>query len=158
VSRVLELVPLDLRDASAFIEKHHRHHRPPRGLKFALAASVRGEIVGVATVGRPVARERQDGWTLEVTRLCTDGIDRWVDDCHKINVPSFLYSACARAAIALGYRRIGTYTLKIESGTSLVAAGWRVIHEVPGRSWSTKSRPRVDKHPTLPKLLWEPAV
>lgn len=83
---------------------------------------------------------------LEVTRLCTTG--------HR-NACSFLYGAAARAAFALGYRRIGTYILKREPGTSLAAAGWKLIGEVKGRSWSTPSRLRTDKHPTDNKLLFE---
>ena len=87
--------------------------------------------------------------TAEVTRLVTDGTK---------NACSFLYGAAARAAFALGYRRIGTYILATEPGTSLTAAGWRQIAEVKGRSWSCKSRPRIDMHPTQNKLLFETAL
>jgi hypothetical protein len=100
----------------------------------------------LVTVGRPVARHFDDGYTAEVTRCCTDGTP---------NACSKLYAAAARAAKALGYRRLITYTLKSEPGTSLKAAGWRVVWEVKGRTWSCKSRPRVDKAPTEDKLLWE---
>jgi hypothetical protein len=100
-------------------------------------------------VGRPVSRERDDGWTLEVTRLCTIGTK---------NACSFLYGAAARATFAQGYARLGTYTLKREPGTSLLAAGWKLIAEVKGRSWNCPSRPRTDKHPTEDKLLWELAA
>jgi hypothetical protein len=145
----LHVVPLDLASANAFVAKVHRHHGEVVGHKFSLGAAKDGEIVGVAIVGRPVARGRDDGWTLEVTRLATDGTR---------NACSFLYGAAAKAAFALGYRRIGTYILASEPGTSLSAAGWRQIGEVKGRSWSCKSRPRVDKHPTLDKLLFERAA
>lgn len=101
-----------------------------------------------AIVGRPVSRVRDDGWTLEVTRCATDGAP---------NAPSMLYASAWRAARAMGYRRLGTYTLRSEAGASLRAAGWRVVGEVAGRSWSCSSRPRVDLHPTEDKLLWEPA-
>lgn len=74
------------------------------------------------------------------------------------NACSFLYAAAARAAFALGYARIGTYILKSEPGTSLKAAGWKLIGETPGRSWSVPSRPRADKHPLEPKLLFELAA
>lgn len=103
-------------------------------------------IRGVAIVGRPVARSLDDGVTAEVTRLCTDGAP---------GACSFLYGAAARAAFALGFKRIGTYILKAESGASLVGAGWRLIHETRGRSWDTPSRPRVDRHPTQDKLRFE---
>ena len=138
--------PLELAEANAFVEKHHRHHRPVIGHKFSIGAAKGADIVGVAIVGRPVARGRDDGLTLEVTRLATDG---------SRNACSFLYGAAARACFALGYKRIGTYILASEPGTSLRAAGWRLISEVRGRSWSCETRPRVDKHPLQDKLLWE---
>jgi hypothetical protein len=138
--------PISFRDAAAFVKVHHRHHTPPVGHKFSIAAMAGGELVGVVIVGRPVARRRDDGFTLEVTRLCTNG--------HR-NACSFLYGASARAAFALGYHRIGTYVLKSEPGTSLVAAGWKLIAETPDKSWSVPSRPRSDKHPIEPKLLFE---
>lgn len=141
--------PIAFRDAAAFVKEHHRHHTPPAGHKFSIAAMAGNEMVGVVIVGRPVARRRDDGMTLEVTRLCTNG--------HP-NACSFLYGAAARAAIALGYTRIGTYILKREPGTSLVAAGWKLIAETPGKSWSVPSRPRFDKHPLEPKLLFEKSI
>jgi hypothetical protein len=145
----MSLVPLDFADAAAFVREHHRHHTPPVGHKFSVGAEQDGKIVGVVIVGRPVSRMRDDGRTLEVTRLCTTG---------NKNACSLLYGAAARAAFALGYARIGTYTLKREPGTSLVAAGWQLIGEVRGRSWDCPSRPRTDKHPTEDKLLWERAA
>jgi len=117
-----------------------------RGYKFAIGAVKDGKIVGVVIIGRPVARERQNAETLEVTRLATDGTK---------NACSFLYGAAARATFALGYRRLGTYILASENGATLKASGWRQIGEVSGRSWSCKSRPRIDKHPLQDKLLFE---
>lgn len=145
----LALIPLELSEANAFVAKHHRHHKPVVGHKFSLGAITtdrESHIVGIVIVGRPVSRHRQDGKTLEVTRLCSDGTK---------NVCSFLYGAAARAAFALGYQRVGTYILASEPGTSLTASGWRLVGETPGRSWSVPSRPRVDKHPLQPKLLFE---
>lgn len=144
----LSLCPLDLSEANAFVTAHHRHHKPVVGHKFSLGAVLAEKIVGVAIVGRPVSRRRDDGVTLEVTRLCTDGTR---------NACSFLYGACARAAFALGFKRIGTYILKSESGASVTGAGWRMIGETPGKSWSVPSRPRVDTHPLEPRLLFEKA-
>jgi hypothetical protein len=137
---------LDLAEANSFVAAHHRHHKRVVGHVFSIGAALEGKIVGIAIVGRPVARSRDDGVTAEVTRLCTDGTG---------NACSFLYGAAARAAFALGFKRIGTYILASEPGTSLTAAGWRQIGEVRGRSWSCASRPRVDKHPTQAKLLFE---
>jgi hypothetical protein len=142
----LSHVRIGLDEANAFVTAHHRHHKPVVGHLFSLGAVLGDKIVGVAIVGRPVSRFRDDGLTAEVTRLCSDGTR---------NACSFLYGAAARAAFALGFKKIGTYILASEPGTSLTAAGWRLIGETPGRSWSVPSRPRVDKHPLQKKLLFE---
>jgi hypothetical protein len=145
----MSLVPIGLGEANAFVDLHHRHHGHVVGHKFSLGAVKDGSIVGVAIVGRPTSRRRDDGLTLEVTRLATDGTR---------NACSFLYGACARACFALGYKRIGTYILASENGATLKASGWRLMGETPGRSWSVPSRPRVDKHPLQKKLLFEVSV
>jgi len=143
----LTVVPCTLRDACAFVAQHHRHHTKPPGGLFAVAvADEQSNVRGVAIVGRPVARMADDGWTAEVTRVATDGCP---------NACSALYAACWRAAKALGYRSLGTYTLTTEPGTSLVASGWRCIGERGGGSWNRQSRPRVDRAPTQRKLRWE---
>lgn len=142
-------VRIDLGEANAFVAQHHRHHQPVIGHLFSLGAALDDKIVAVAIVGRPVARLRDDGMTAEVTRLCSDGTR---------NACSFLYGASARAAFALGFKRIGTYILASESGVSLTAAGWRMIGEVKGQSWNRSLRPRVDKHPTQDKFLFEVSI
>ena len=142
----LSLVPLRLAEANAFVQELHRHHPPVRGHKFSLGAVKDGILVGVAIVGRPVSRMRDDGSTLEVSRLCTDGTK---------NACSFLYGAAARASFALGYSRIGTYVLPGEGGASLRATGWKLLGERGGGSWSREGRERQDRHPTSAKLLWE---
>ena len=127
----LELVPVTFRQAQAFIAAHHRHHKPPRGMKFCLGIADGSALVGVATIGRPVARAYDDGYTLEVNRTCTDGTP---------NANSMLYGAAWRAAKALGYRRLITYTQEGESGASLRAAGWRVVAErSPRPNWAASS-------------------
>jgi hypothetical protein len=142
----LRAVPITLAEANAFVTRHHRHHRRVVGHKFSIGAALGDEVVGVAIVGRPVSRVRDDGLTLEVTRLCTNG---------SRNACSFLYGAAARAAFALGYRRIGTYIRADEPGTSLAAAGWRLLSETKGRSWNCPSRPRLDKTETVNRSLFE---
>ena len=137
---------IDLEEANEFARLHHRHHKPVIGHIFSLAAALDDKIVGVAIVGRPVSRHRDDGITVEVTRLCTDGTK---------NACSFLYGASARAAFALGFKKIGTYILSSEPGTSLTAAGWRLIGKAGGGSWSRADRVRIDKHPLQGKLLFE---
>lgn len=144
----LNVCPLDLEEANALVRTLHRHHVPVVGHKFSLGAVKDGAVVGAVIVGRPVSRMRDDGRTLEVTRCVTDGTK---------NACSFLYGAAARAAFALGYTRIGTYTLPQEGGASLRGAGWQLLGERGGGSWSRDERPRVDKHPTQGKLLWERA-
>ena len=143
---MLEVQPITFKEARVFIEKHHRHHKPPLSHKFSIAVNDGTKVVGVATVGRPVARHYDNGWTAEVNRCCTDGTK---------NAASMLYGACWRCARAMGYKRLITYTLKSEAGTSLKASGWQVLHETAGGSWSRKIRPRVDTHPTEQKVLWE---
>ena len=144
----LVAVPVGYREADEFIRKHHRHHKPTQGFKFIVGAAREGQIVGVAVVGLPVARHLDDSWTAEVRRTCTDG---------SPHVNSFLYGACWRAAKVLGYRKLITYTLPSESGTSLRAAGWKLIGQRGGGTWDRKDRPRVDTHPLQEKLLWEAA-
>jgi hypothetical protein len=142
----LELQPVTFKEACCFITKHHRHHKPPQGWKFGIAVNDGNKIVGVATVGRPVARFLDDTWTLEVTRLCTDGTK---------NACSKLYSACWRATKAMGYKRLITYILSDEKGTTLKASGWKELYKTSGGSWSSEKRKRIDKHPTGEKTLFE---
>lgn len=97
---MLEIVPMTLREANAFVEQNHRHHGPVAGHKFSIGLSDGEQIVGVAIIGRPVSRHLDDGWTLEVNRLCTDG---------SRNACSMLYAAAWRAARAMGYKRLVTY-------------------------------------------------
>lgn len=143
---MLEVIPMTIEEAKAYVAAHHRHLRPPLGALFAIGAAADGEVVGVVIVGRPVARNSADGWTVEVTRLATDG--------HR-NTCSMLYRAAWRAARAMGYRRIVTFTLPAEGGASLRAAGFRQVGVTRGGTWSRRARPRVDLHPLQEKLRWE---
>lgn len=124
----MTVVPITLRQAAAFIEQYHRHHKPPRGHKFSIGLKDGDKLVGVATAGRPIARHLDDGSTLEVNRTCTDGTR---------NANSMLYGAVWRAGKAMGYKRCITYTQAEESGASLRAAGYRRVEELPARkSWA----------------------
>lgn len=143
----LRVVPCDLLEANAFVRQHHRHHQPVPGHKFSLAVSDSTDTVrGVAIVSRPTARMSDDAMTLEVVRVATDG-------CR--NACSALYGAARRATFALGYTRLLTYTLPAEGGASLRGAGFKLIGEAGGGSWSRGTRPRVDRHPLQSKLRWE---
>ncbi|GHD79503.1 XF1762 family protein [Streptomyces goshikiensis] len=145
----LHLIPVRSRVAKDFVRTWHRHHRPPAGMVFAVgAADEAGVLRAVATVGRPVARAWDDGSTLEVTRTASDGTR---------NANSPLYGASWRAAKALGYRRLITYTQDGETGASLRGAGWRVIaHRPPRRGWHTASRPRAPQGTDhIARTVWE---
>lgn len=143
----LQLVPINIEDANVFVGRFHRHHKPMPGCKFAIAVAEEASTIrGVAIVGRPVSRMLDDGWTAEVNRVCTDGTK---------NACSMLYGAARRAAFAMGYKKLITYTLPEEGGASLRGAGWKLIGEAGGGKWSRSERPRVDSHPTQTKLKWE---
>lgn len=150
----LVIVPAVWEDVQRFVTKHHRHHPKPTGMKFCLAVAIGPEIVGVASVGRPVAAAFQDGWTLEVNRTCVAP----GDDTKNAN--SMLYGAAWRAARALGYRRLVTYTQAGEAGASLRAAGWRVVAERrPRKGWDCPARPRTLRGVDgVARTLWEAAA
>jgi hypothetical protein len=152
----LRVVPCTRDQARAYVLENHRHNDPPVGAKYSVAvADEVGAWHGVAMVGRPVAREADDGWTLEVLRVATDGAR---------NACSMLYGAAARIAWDMGYRRIITYTQADEPGTSLRAAGWDRDEDLAERkSWTHTSGPRKldqptlffePKHPIGPKVRW----
>lgn len=144
----LHIVPVRQRDAKAFVAMWHRHLPPARGAVFCLGVADADRVLhGVAMVGRPVARHLDDGTTLEVNRTATDGTP---------NANSMLYGAAWRAAKALGWSRLITYTQSGETGASLRAAGWRVIGQRNARhGWDTPSRPRDNRADWLPRALWE---
>ena len=153
---MLNIRPIILREANAYVGQHHRHNLPTNGHKWSLACYDDDRLCGVAIAGQPIARRLDDGLTIEVRRVCTDG---------TYNACSKLYGACARVAKAMGYRRIITYTLQSEPGTSLTASGWKNCGEAGGGSWSSPSRPREQyqetlfgverKYPDERKVRWE---
>lgn len=143
----MRLVPVTYKEACEFISAWHRHHAPPPGHKFSIGVAVGEALVGVAMVGRPIARHLDNGMTLEVNRTCTDS---------TLNANSMLYGAAARATFALGYRRLITYTQSGESGASLRAANWTVVAERPASpGWSRPSRPRSNDSGYVQRTLWE---
>ena len=152
----LTIRPIILREANAYVAQHHRHNLPTNGHKWSLACYDDNRLCGVAIAGQPIARKLDDGLTIEVRRVCTDG---------TYNACSKLYGACARVAKEMGYRRIITYTLQSEPGTSLTASGWKNCGEAGGVSWNVPSRPREEyqetlfgverKYPNEKKIRWE---
>ena len=139
----LKIVPLELKEANEFIAKLHRHHKPVQGHRFSIGVKQNNELVGVATIGRPVARLTNAKEVLEVTRLCTDGTK---------NACSCLYSAAARVGKELGYLKIQSFILNIENGASLKASGWIFESASAGGQWKhTDGKARRTDQPTGPK-------
>lgn len=144
----MRVVPLTLKQANALVSSLHRHHKPVRGHRFSLGLFTdTGVLVGAAICGRPVARNAGDpGEVLEVTRLVTNG---------EKNACSQLYGACAKVAKYMGFRRIQTYILDSEPGTSLKAAGWVDEGPAGGGQWRhTDGKPRREDQPTELKRRW----
>lgn len=141
----MRAVPLELKRANEFVESLHRHHPPVYRDKFRIGCEKDGRLVGVVQLGRPVARGLDDGKTIEVVRLCTDGTPY---------VCSYLYGKAARIAREMGYERIVTYILDEEPGTSLKASGWKLDGITDAKSWDCPSRPRKTAAPTCAKQRW----
>ena len=150
---MLELCPITLREANDFVTSFHRHNgRTSRdGGKYAIGLTYLDELVGVAIVGRPLARMLDDGFTAETLQVCT------TDSCPK-GGNSKLYQACWRAWRAMGGKRLVTYTLQTESGASLRGAGWRIVGEVKGGSWDRPNQNRLRNWQPIygqQKFRWE---
>lgn len=151
----LRLVPVTLAEARRFVAEHHRHNEPPVGHRVSVGiADETGTLRGVGILGRPVARHSDDGRTAEVLRVATDGVP---------NGCSMLYGALRRAAWALGYDRLITYTLPDEGGASLRASGWTLDGHVDKPAWThtagSRSADRLTlfdapKMPVGEKLRW----
>lgn len=136
--------PIPFRLAADYINAHHRHHKAPQGMKWAIGCYDDVNLVGVATCGRPVSRRLDDGLTCEITRCCTDGTK---------NACSMLYGACCRIAKEMGYARIITYTLQSENGASLKASNFDCYGEAGGLKW-TGARDKGQDIPHELKLKW----
>lgn len=140
----MKIVPLHLRQANEVVERLHRHHKPIRVAKFSIGAEHEGKVVGVAICMRPACRALDDGKTLEVARVATDGTK---DACSK------LYGASARIAKEMGYEKIQTYILETEPGTSLKASGWKCEKTGCGGTPQGKRTDRPNGHITTKVTL-----
>ena len=137
---MLEIRPVTLKAANDYVAAHHRHNRPTAGHKFSVACYEGERLCGVAIAGQPIDRKLDDGLTIEIRRVCTDGTP---------NACSMLYGACCRVAKAMGYKRVVTYTLVSEPGASLRASGFTDCGEAggypgicpPAHGKSTKRKP-----------------
>lgn len=142
----MKIVPTSLKLANEFITNHHRHHKASVGHKFSIGLEMHEKLIGVAICGRPVSRHSDDGLTLEVARLCTNG---------QPNACSKLYGSAARIAREMGYLKIQTYILDIESGTSLKASGWVMEAKTQGGQWvRSDGSERINDHPLNKKQRW----
>ena len=141
----LELRPCDFATAKDFVGAYHRHNKPPAGHKFSIACYDGDKLVGVCMVGRPIGRYLDDGLTLEVNRCCTDGTK---------NACTMLYGAAQRAAKALGYKRIVTYTLESENGSSLRASNWICDGQTGGTHWTGQRYEQIEMALGEMKVRW----
>ena len=162
----MKVQPITVTDACKLVLKWHKHHKPPMGGLFAASvATEAGVVVGVAIAGRPVARHLMNGTTVEITRVA---VDRESDENR--NACSMLYGAIRKAAAALGYVKVITYTLESETGASVRAAGFRAVAKT-NKSDGWMTHPKVSTTPPLlalaagkepelhfpsePKVRWE---
>jgi hypothetical protein len=142
----MKLIPIKQRDARAFVDAHHRHNKAPRGSVFQIGLEKDNELIGCIMVGRPVSRNLDNGITLEVNRTCIDGY-------HK-NACSMLLGAAVRAAKALGWKKIITYTLPSESGSSLKGAGWTLEGPSTTGNWNSRKDRQVQMFKGICKKRW----
>ncbi len=140
----MKIIPISLKMANEFISIYHRHHKPCRGCKFCIGLIDKTELVGVAVCGRPVSRHLDNGFNLEINRLCTDGTK---------NACSMLYGACVRIAKAMGYQKVITYILQSENGASLKASNFTCEGIAGGEIW-TGCRKRDNGVPKELKTRW----
>lgn len=141
----LRIRPCTFRMAKDYVAQYHRHHAPSVGCKFCISAVLDDRIVGVAICGRPVSRYLDDGFTLEINRLCTDG---------QKNACSILYGACVRIAKEMGYKKVITYILQSESGISLKASGFVCEGDAGGCFWTGKRTKDISGYPHERKTRW----
>ena len=131
---MLTIRPLDLRMANAFVIANHRHNTKVTIHRFSIGVYDNERLCGVVICGNPIARKLCDGLTIEVLRCCVDGTK---------NACSKLYGACARIAKEMGYKKIITYILESELGTTMAASGWELdAIGCGGKCWDSPSRPR----------------
>lgn len=141
-------MPIPLAEANEIYASHHRHSKPVRFHLFSIGALLDFRIVGACSVMRPACQHTVGGeWVCEVSRLCVIGQHR--------NVSSFLLSRASKAAFAMGYLSIQTYTLTTESGSSLRGAGWGAVAKVPGRSWDRAGREKPSGVTPRPRIRWQ---
>lgn len=145
----MRIIPITLKVANEFVLQYHRHNKQVVGSRFAIGLKNGDKLVGVAICGRPISRHLDNGLTLEVYRVCTDGTK---------NATSMLYSRCKRIGQLMGYEKIITYTLQSESGSSLKALGATVEKNVDGRQWNDSEKVKRTKQPVSEEMKYRWAI
>lgn len=147
----MKIIPCTYRTACDFVNEFHRHHKASQGCKFCIGLTDNNnKLCGVAICGRPVSRHLDDGLTLEINRLCTDGTK---------NACSMLYGACCRIGKAMGYKKVITYILESETGASLKASNFICEGAAGGTHWTGVRQHKQlslieDKTPEEMKVRW----
>ncbi len=151
MSKYLKVIPLSLKEANNFIDKYHRHNKRCAGHKFSIGAEYQGKLVGVAIVGRPVARKLDNKLTLEINRNCV------LDDAPK-GTCSFLYAKAIKIWQSMGGKKIITYTLETESGSSLKAVKFNKETTVQtfkkNTGWITRANRVWQEVQATPRIRW----
>jgi len=140
----MQIKPISLKQANDFVLNNHRHNKPVQGHKWSVGLYENNQLIGVGITGRPIARLLDDGLTLEILRVCTNG---------ERNANSFIYGRIAKIAKLMGYEKIITYTLKRETGASLRAVGAKPIEASKPGGWNRKNRPRENQ-----EIFWEEKI
>lgn len=143
---MIKIIPLDLKEANNIVANLHRHHKPAVGHRFSLGViDENGNVRGCAIASRPIARLADQKFTLEITRVATDGTR---------NACSMLIGAITKAARSMGYAKVQTTTLSHESGSSLKAVGWLFCElDQDGTGWDSRKGRKVDCKTEI-KVRW----
>ena len=150
MAKHLTCVPLTLKDANKFVNQYHRHNKDCRGHRFSIGAIYKDELVGVAIIGRPIARKIDQKVIAEVLRNCVK------PDAPK-GTCSFLYAKAIQAWQVLGGKKIITYTLETEKGSSLKAVSFKDVSKTPvfKYGWTNRKNRILPETQKVRKVRWE---
>ena len=150
MAKYLSCIPLTLKDANKFVKEFHRHNKDCRGHRFSIGAIYKDELVGVAIIGRPIARKLDQKLIAEVLRNCVK------PDAPK-GTCSFLYSKAIQVWQVLGGKKVITYTLETEKGSSLKAVSFKNVSKTPvfKYGWTNRKNRILPETQKLRKVRWE---
>ena len=151
MAKNLIVIPLSLKQANEFVTKYHRHNKKCTGHKFSIGAEYKGKLVGVAIIGRPVARKLDNQFTLEINRNCV------LNDAPK-GTCSFLYAKAIKIWQSMGGKKIITYSLTTESGSSLKAVNFKKETQVQtfkkNKGWTNRKNRTWQEVQATPRIRW----